>query len=719
MNMRPHPELVEGRGRGAPAFAEAYEFKVGKRETPMTRDPRYDILFEPVPIGPVTARNRFYQVPHCDGMGYRRPKAEAASRAVKAEGGWAVICTQECEIHPSGDVTPAIEARLWDDKDIPALALMAEAVHTFGSLAAIELVHNGPSCANRYSREVPIGPSHQPAGAKWDPVQARAMDLADIRAYRQWHRAAARRAKTAGFDIVYVYAGHDLSLPMHFLQRRRNDRADDYGGSLENRARLLREVIEDTKEEVGETCAVAVRIAVDELMGDDGIASENEGRDVIEMLAELPDLWDVNVSDWDNDSLTSRFGPEGGQEPFTAFVKQVTSKPVVGVGRFTSPDTMVSQIKRGVLDMIGAARPSIADPFLPKKIEDGRLDDIRECIGCNICVSGDQVASPIRCTQNPTSGEEWRKGWHPEEIPAKGAGASVLVVGAGPAGLEAARALGQCGYEVHLAEAGEDLGGRVAREARLPGLAAWIRVRDYRVQQLDKMTNVQIYRDSRLTAEHVLEFGAKHVVIATGCTWRRDGVGRKNWQAVPGLDGAKVLTPDDILAGAVPEGPIVVYDDDHYYMGGVLAEKLRAEGRAVTVVTPAPSASAWTDNTLELGHIQKRLLEAGIVIAANKRLAALHGDRAELACVYTDAREEVPCASLVTVTARLPNDDLARSLNAMPEALKDAGIESVQAIGDALAPATIAAAVYAGHKYARLLGETPGDGVPFEREFPG
>jgi len=684
----------------------------------MARDPRYDILFEPVKIGPVTAKNRFYQVPHCNGMGHAMPRAMAAMRGMKAEGGWAVICTEECEIHPSGDVSPYVEARLWSDDDIPTYALMTEAVHEHGALAGIELVHNGPSCANLYSREVPIGPSHQPVNG-YAPFQARAMDKADIRAYRQWHRDAALRARKAGFDIIYVYAGHDLSLPMHFLQRRRNDRIDEYGGSLENRARLFREVIEDTKEAVGDTCAVAVRMAVEELLGEDGITSEAEGREVIEMLAELPDLWDVNVSSWFNDSTTSRFQPEGSQERYIAFVKQVTTKPVVGVGRFTSPDTMVSMIRRGILDMIGAARPSIADPFLPKKIEEGRLEDIRECIGCNICVSGDFTITPIRCTQNPTMGEEWRKGWHPEIIPAKTSDDAVLVVGAGPAGLECARALGQRGYAVHLAEATTELGGRVTLESRLPGLAEWARVRDHRVLQIGKMPNVEVYRDSRLTAEHVREFGVPHVVIATGARWRRDGVGRDRIRPVPGFDRYPVYTPDDLMAGAVPPaGPVVVFDDDHYYMGGVLAEKLRRDGFEVALVTPAEAASAWTANTLELKPIQKGLLELGIEIIPNRTVTAFRGDHVELACVFTGRRSERPCASVVTVTARLPEEGLYRELQSDPDALAAAGIRSVTAIGDAFAPATIAAAVYAGHRYARELGEPPAPAVPFKRELP-
>ena len=440
------------------------------------RDPRYDPLFEPLQIGPVTAKNRFFQVPHCNGMGHAMPLAHAAMREMKAEGGWAVVSTEECEIHPSGDLTPYVEARLWDDRDIPALTLMCDKVHAHGALAALELTHNGPTASNLYSREVLIAPSHQPTKYGY-PHQARAMTLRDIREYRRWHREAAIRGKRAGMDIVYVYAAHDLSLPMHFLQRRRNQRSDAYGGPLENRVRLLREVLQDTKDAVGDRCAVALRFAVEEGLGPGGVEL-GEAQDIVGMLAEVPDLWDVNLAAWYNDSVPSRFAAEGAQEPFIDFVKKTTTKPVVGVGRFTSPDTMVSQLRRGVLDLIGCARPSIADPFLPQKIEQGRIDDIRECIGCNVCVSGDMTISPIRCTQNPTMGEEWRKGWHPERIAPARTPTRVLVVGAGPAGLEAARALGQRGCAVSLAEARRELGGRVTRESRLPGLAEWARVRD-------------------------------------------------------------------------------------------------------------------------------------------------------------------------------------------------------------------------------------------------
>ncbi|MCP4766502.1 MAG: NADH:flavin oxidoreductase [Gammaproteobacteria bacterium] len=682
----------------------------------MTRESRFDVLFEPVKIGPVTAKNRFYQVPHCNGMGFNWPQSHAKMREAKAEGGWAVICTEECVIHPSSDYTPEPQARLWDDYDVRCLGLMVDGVHRHGALAGVQLAHNGVGAQNLYTRMPPIGPSPQ-ASIENQPTHTRGMSQHDIREFRRWHRNAALRAKRADADIVYVYAGHDSTLLMHFLSARRNQRSDEYGGSLENRVRLFREVLEETKDAVGDRCAIAVRIAVDELLGPEGITSEGEGREIIEMLAELPDLWDVNVSSWENDSMTSRFSEEGFQEKYVGFVKSMTSKPVVGVGRFTSPDAMLSQVNRGVLDMIGAARPSIADPFLPLKIEQGRSDEIRECIGCNTCVSGQLTFTPMRCTQNPSVGEEWRRDWHPEFIPKNGSDDRILIVGAGPAGLEAARALGQRGYPVTLAEAQTEAGGRVTTESHLPGLAAWARVRDWRMGRIQQMANVDVYLDNRLTAEDILAMDYQRVILATGAHWRGDGVGVSNWQAIPGTQQSHVLSPESVFSDQPMADPVVVFDDDRYYMGALIAEKLIRQGHDVTLVTPATEVSPWTQNTLEQHRIQAHVLALGIKVVTSKDITRISSDEIELACVYTEQTSMMPAASVVMVTSRTANDELHLALTTDPMLLENSGISSISAIGDCLCPSTIAAAVYEGHRIAREMDAPPQDpDMPFKRE---
>ncbi|MDC1286460.1 FAD-dependent oxidoreductase [Gammaproteobacteria bacterium] len=681
----------------------------------MARDPKYDILFEPVQIGPVTAPNRFFQVPHCNTLGHGRPRAEAANRAIKAEGGWGVICTQEAEIHPSSEASPYIEGRIWDDRDIPQHRLMTDAVHEYGALAGIELCYPAIHSVNLYSRIAPMGPSAGVVHGSY-PAHARGMNKRDIADIRRWHVDAAKRSRQAGYDIVYLYAGHDMSLLQHFFKKQYNRRSDEYGGSLENRVRLTREILTDVKDAVGDTCAVAFRFATDELQGADGLQWESEGRDIVGMLAELPDLWDVNISGWDNDSSTARFEPnEGYQEQYTAFVKTLTSKPVVGVGRFTSADTMVSQIKRGVLDLIGAARPSIADPFLPRKIDEGRIEDIRECIGCNICVAQDLMAAPIRCTQNPTMGEEWKQGWHPEKIETATSDDAVLVVGAGPAGLECALQLANRGYQVTLAEASQFLGGRINRESELPGMSSYTRVRDYREYQLSQKANVEIYLENRLTAENVIALEIPHVLVATGSHWRNDGCGRAHAFPVAGIDTVQALNPDDVLAGAEICGRVLIYDDDHYFMASTLAERLRAQGHEVCLLTPESIVAEWTQYTLEQEKIQARLLDLDVEIVTSYVLCEVSPGKATIANVYSDRlRRVLEFDTLLMVTSRDPDDSLFQSLQPYQDRL-----QTLRAIGDCNAPGTVAAAVYDGHSAARHLQSPEDIYAPlFVREIP-
>ncbi|MCP4045846.1 MAG: FAD-dependent oxidoreductase [Gammaproteobacteria bacterium] len=675
----------------------------------MSRNPRYDILFEPVRIGPVEAKNRFYQVPHCNGMGNLRPRMIAEMRGMKAEGGWGVVCTEYCSIHPSSDDMPHIYSSLWDQADIKAQALMTEKVHEHGALAGVELWAGGAGGANLMTREVPMGVSSMPNG-HMHPYQTRPMDLSDIRKVRRWHRDAALRAREAGFDIVYIYATH-FYLLSQFLSPIHNQRTDEYGGSVENRVRLVRELIEETKDAIGDTCAIAVRMSADDGTGTPEQPVSEDRRAMFEILGELPDLWDVNIENYEHEMGVSRFIAEASLESTMNYVKSMTSKPVVSVGRFTSPDTMVSQVRRGIVDFVGAARPSIADPFIPRKIEEGRIDDIRECIGCNICYTGDSLSVPIRCTQNPTMGEEWRRGWHPERIQPCENEANVLVIGSGPAGLEATRALGLRGYDVMLAEASTELGGRVTRESRMPGLAEWARVRNYRVHQIKTMPDVHIFLDNHLSAEDALSIGAEHIVVATGATWRRDGFGHHHRTPCQKLGPAeKVFTPDDIFEGRMPEGKVLVFDDDHYYMGSVMAEALVEQGAEVCFVTTENSVSAWGKMTDEHYQVQQRLIQLGIEIITAHGLEEFDGKQAQLSCVYTEAPRSIEADAVVMVTTRTPNDDLYQEIAAkiaagLPESDP---VPTLDKIGDCNAPAIIAAAVYAGHRYARELGP---DGV--------
>ncbi|MEM8496522.1 MAG: FAD-dependent oxidoreductase [Pseudomonadota bacterium] len=665
----------------------------------------YEVLFEPVKIGPKTAPNRFYQVPHGSGMGYRHPHSLAAMREVKAEGGWGVVCSEYTSIHRSMDDTPHPFATLWNEEDIRANALVTEAIHKHGALSAVELCIAGNATGNLLSRTPAYGVASVPV---WEfPWQTRRADKRDIVNIRRWHKEAARRAVTAGHDIVYVYATHNYFLSQ-FLWSDHNTRNDEYGGSLENRVRLVREIIEDTLDAVAGRCAVAVRFAVDQGLSEAGTSADDETREMLSILADLPDLWDLNVYDWYREIGPSRFFQEGMLENFVHYARSVVTQPIVSTGRFTSPDTMARQIKSGQLDFIGAARPSIADPFLPKKIRDGQAEDIRECIGCNICYTGTYLSHPIRCTQNPAMGLEWQRGWHPEHVPQAESDSSVLVVGAGPAGLEAALTAAKRGFTVALAEASTRLGGRVLQESALPGLNEWRRVADHRVQQLQKQVGADIYLDSRLDAIHILDYGFNHVLLATGARWRDDGVGRSLATTNYSDDSSLLFSVNSVLAGQIPspqasEEPVIIYDDDGYYMAAVIALRIRRAGFNTILVCSQATAAHWSQYTEELTLVNAQLLNEGVKIISSHVVYDLRDDAAVLRCLFSDKETVLPCSALIPVTARTPTDSVYYDLRKEERNWQAAGIHSVTRIGDALAPGIIAQAVHAGRAAAMEL----------------
>ena len=682
---------------------------------------RYKILFESVEIGPKTAKNRFYQVPHAMGSGNDMPNTRAAQRGIKAEGGWGVVNTGYCSIHPSSDDRPLPFARLWSEKDIASHVPMVEAVHEHDALAGIEFFHGGAYAANRHTRMPPISPSgiQQKVGELMDMhlTAPKVMDKKDIKDLIQWHLIATERAIKAGFDIIYCYAGMGF-LPYHFLHPTFNNRSDEYGGSLENRSRLMRELITEMKTVAGDRAAIAVRMSTDELLTFASESSESEAHEFFEINGELPDLWDIKMSSWFKECPSGRFAESGHMEPYNSFVKKLTSKPVVGVGWFTSPDIMAKQINEGILDFVGAARASIADPFLPNKLKEGREDDIRECIGCNICASCYNQGIPVRCTQNPSMGEEWRRGWHPERIKPKTSEDSILIIGGGPAGLEATLSLARRGYSVAIADSKKELGGRINMESKLPGMSSYKRVTDYRLNQINQLDNIEVYLDNTLSSDDVLELGFDHVVTATGSSWQPTIMDEKSAPVfVTKTD--TIFTPEDILNGCDLKSPVIIFDFDYYYMGGLLAEHIRDLGHEVTIITPFEKISPWSFNSNEIVEIQSRLMEKDIRVLTEHRIIDVMDSSLKLINKVNNKESSIDRGSLVLVGYRAQNDSLYDSLISDEEALKTSGIKSVQNIGDSNAPGAVVHAVFAGHLYANTFDQlNDPSNEDFKLEYP-
>ncbi len=712
----------------------------------MARDPKHDVLFEPITIGPKKTRNRFWQTSHCAGPGSERPGAQAHLRGMKAEGGWGVVFTEYCSIHPEADEYPYTSARIWDDGDVRNLGYLCEVAHRHGSLAGIQLWYSGGNAPSLESRETGRSPSQwlSPLFATRS-VYGYEMDELDIRTVITMYVEAGRRAEQAGFDLLEVSAGDD-TLPMQFLEPRFNRRTDRYGGSFENRSRFFIELLQALKRALGDRCGITTRFEMDTLHGTEGVEAHEDGVRMLELFRKegVVDLVALKIGDyaeWGEDAGASRFRKSGWMTPFIKRGKAILGPgiPVVGNGRLTSPDDMVGLIRAGVLDIIGAARPSIADPFLPTKISEGRVQDIRECIGCNICVSKFNQGGQIMCTQNVTIGEEYRRGWHPEKFTRTASPCSVLVVGGGPAGMECARVLGERGYTVHLREAQNELGGHWRSIATLPRLGEWARVITYRQTQLARLRkSVEVHVGvGEMSARNVLEYGADRVVIATGYHWSADGRGA-NYGPLPGADVSlpHVLTPTQILAGKpVPGKRVLVLDGDGHFMGITLAELMANQGKQVTYVCDASDVAEYGGFTMEAGNNKRMLFEKGVKTYCNHWIDRIEPGTVRLSYLYKfgpDLLEpragavprrdnggefDLEIDAVILVTSRYSEDRLWRELKARRAEWADNGIHDVFRVGDCKAPAQLNQALWDAHRLAREFDSPhPAQPLPWIRE---
>jgi dimethylamine/trimethylamine dehydrogenase len=695
----------------------------------MPRNPQHDILFEPIVIGPKTLRNRFYQAPHCTSFGSDVPGAQAYLRGMKAEGGWAAVNTEFCSIHPSSDSLPLVSARLWNDQDVQRLALTADLAHENHALAGVELWHGGCVVGNLESR-LPARSVSQMTDESLYSSSCYELDKDGIREIQKLYAEAAMRAVQAGFDIINVHGAECGAITQHFLMAKFNRRTDEYGGSVDNRARFWVETIERVREAVGDKCALTARLCVDTLNDNPmGIRAGEEAYRFIELADPFVDFWDLQAGGWvaaewaGDDVVASRFAGEFSHREYIATARKATKKPVAAVGRFTNPDTMAEAIHSGVIDIIAAARPSISDPFLPKKIEEGRYEDIRECIGCNICASRFPQAAPIICTQNATLGEEYRRGWHPERfVPAKNSDRDVLIVGAGPAGMECAMILGKRGMRrVHLVDEQGQIGGCMLRITAYPHLGEWARLVQYRRVQLDKLRNVEVILSKRLSAEDVLTYGAEIVVIATGARWRADGMNGPTQAPIPGADADHVYVPEQVsdAGGEIDGDRVVVYDTDGYFTAVAMAQLLMNKGKSVTIITPFPNLGPYLFFTGEGFRVNRELRAAGAAVIPSHVVTEIDAKQLRGLHTFDPSPVEWEADSVVLVTQREPCDGLYREVLAEPERLKSEEIEAVYRIGDCVAPRLIADCVFDGHRLAREI-DTDDPSVPLSylRELP-
>ncbi|MBU2601150.1 MAG: mycofactocin system FadH/OYE family oxidoreductase 2 [Actinobacteria bacterium] len=648
---------------------------------------QFRYLFSPLKIGSTTVRNRISFSAHLTRFAenWLPTERNAAYLGERAKGGCGLIITEEQSVHPTDRAYDRmIDA--FEPAVVPGYRQITWAVHHYGGRVFAQLNHNGQQCDGTRSRLPVIAPSDIPDVLfRETPKIAEAEDLADI---LEGFYTSSRHVVLGGFDGIEIQASH-ASLLRQFMSPLSNRRSDVYGGSLENRMRFTYEVIDALREAVGPDYTLGIRLTADEMIpGGLRLEDTQEIASLLEQTGKI-DYINLSIGTFYNLYLVegSMHTPLGYTVPLAAAVRSVVSLPVFATGRINDPVQAEKVLADGHADMIGMVRAQICDPELAIKALEGRLDDIRACIGCNQgCIGRIGSGLTVGCVQNPAVGKE--NTWGVDTLKPAQRQRRVLVIGGGPAGMEAARMASLRGHRVTLWERSDHLGGQVAIAALATGRSEFAGATRWLQGQIKKLP-IDVTLNHEATVDAVLAFNADVVVVATGS--------RPIDVAVPGADGPGIYSVWQVLQEKPELGErVLVVDYNGHHQSTSVAEGLLDDGHKVTLVTPSLFVGAELGPLQDLYMALQRLMTKGADMVMNIAVMSFDGTTAQGFNVYSNIPWSSPEAdSVVLSMGNQVNDELYFTLKGK--------VHELHRVGDCVAPRKVDMAILEGHALGRTL----------------